>query len=110
MTTLAPETRLNRPSKSLSVETMMKLRAEAYSRIWRSPAPASPSRRALSEPGKRSRNNSTSLGERLSSNRSFILRRPCTLPPIQRHKLHGQEVLRFQLGKIGQDLLLGCPA
>src|ERR1035438_6663711 len=49
MTTLAPETRLNRPSKSLSVETMMKLRAEAYSRIWRSPAPASPFRRALSE-------------------------------------------------------------
>jgi len=50
-----------------------KVAAEAYSRILRSPAPASPFRSALSDSGKRSRNNSTSLGERLSSKRSFIL-------------------------------------
>ena len=73
MTTLTPEIRLNRPSKSLSVETRMKLRAEAYSRILRSPTPASPFQRALSESRKRSRNNSTSLGDRLSSKRSFTL-------------------------------------
>src|SRR5712692_11584682 len=86
MTTFTPLNRLNRRSKSLSVVIRTNPPADAYSRIRRSPLPASPFRSALSDSGKRSRNTSTSLGERLSSKRSFIYWRLCALRPVRRHK------------------------
>lgn len=62
-------------SKSLSVETRTKPGSTAYSRIRRSPTWASPFRSALSDSGNTSSNDGTSRGDRLSSNRSLILRR-----------------------------------
>src|SRR5262249_52423312 len=72
--------------RKLSVETRTKSCAAAYSRIFRSPIPLSPFRRALSDSGNRSRNNGTSRGDRLSSKRSFTVRRLCFPPPVRRHK------------------------
>src|SRR5258708_25185846 len=75
-----------RSSKSRSVETRTNPPAQAYSRILRSPTQASPFLSALSDAGKRSPNNSTSFGERLSSKSSFTLGRPYFLPPSPRQK------------------------
>src|SRR2546422_8514266 len=97
MTTLAPLNLLNRCSKSLSVETRTKPPAQAYSRILRSPAPASPFRSALSDAGKRSPKRSTSFGERLSSKRSFTPWRLSALPPVQQHKHTPPESPRVQV-------------
>src|ERR1039457_6558941 len=86
MTTFALPNLLKRRSKSLSVVTRTNPPAQAYSRILRSPPRARPFLSALSDSGKRSRKRSTSFGERLSSKRSFILRRIYALPPVPRHK------------------------
>src|SRR5205814_247842 len=97
ITTFELEIRLNRPAKSLSVETRTKLRAEAYSRILRSPTPASPFRRALSESGKRSCTNSTSLGERHRKGASSFgdFAACCQFGGIG---IDGQEVLKVPVG------------
>jgi hypothetical protein len=63
---------------------------------------------ALSDSGNRSRNSRTSIGDRLSSKRSFILWRLGSPKPIRRISVYGEQVIRFELGIIGQDLLLGC--
>ena len=63
----------------------------------------------LSDSGKRSLNSSTSFGERLSSKRSFILRRPCAPPPIQRRKRTRPGSHRFPIGDSRLEFAAGMP-
>src|SRR5437879_1140729 len=86
MTTLAPGVCLSRCSKSLSVETQDELVIGSIVQNLAIAGTSKPVSKALSDSGNRSLNNRTSLGDRLSSKRSFIHKRLCAPPPIRRRK------------------------
>jgi hypothetical protein len=77
--------------------------AAVYARILRSHA--SPFRRALFDSGNSSRTNGTSRGNRLSSRRSFTSGYFTPRRQFARISVNGEEVIRFELKMVDQDLL-----